>query len=75
MQFGVMDNVSFDRRVLYLFFLHALVFFYRFGGDSLRDFRGVIRLHVSCGSGDGSPSLATTDADCECAKHQEPQHQ
>ena len=70
-----MDGDSFDRRVLYLFFLYALILLYRFGRDSLRDFRGVIGLNVSCGSGDGSPSLATTDADCESAKQQEHQHQ
>jgi hypothetical protein len=57
-----MDNVSFDRRVLYLFFLYPLILLNRFGCDSLRDFRGVIGLNVSCGSGDGSPSFATTDA-------------
>ena len=52
------------------FFLYALVLLYCFGSDSLRDFRGVISLDVSCGSGDGSPSLATTDADCESAKQE-----
>ena len=66
-----MDGDSLDRRVLYLLlFLYALVLLYRFGSDSLRDFRGVISLDVSCGSGDGSPSLATTDADCESAKQE-----
>ena len=53
-----------------LLFLDPLVLFYRFGRDSRRDFRRVIALDVSCGSGDGAPSLATTDADSECAKHE-----
>ena len=61
-----MDGDSLDRRVLYLLlFLDALVLFYRFGGDGRGAFalRGVVLLNVSCGSGDGSPSLATTDAE------------
>ena len=59
-----MDGDSLDRRVLYLLlFLDALVLFYRFGRDGRSRFRGVVLLNVSCGSGDGSPSLATTDAD------------
>jgi len=64
---------SLDRRSLPVF-LDALVLFYRFGRDGRGRFRGVVLLNVSCGSGDGSPSLATTDADYEgandeCAKH------
>ena len=56
-----------------LSFLLALVLLYRFGGDGRGRFGGVVLLNVSGGSGDGSPSLATTDADgyggeCDCAK-------
>ena len=56
-------------------FLDPLVLFYRLGRDGGRGFalRGVVLLNVSCGSGDGSPSLATTDADSECAKHEHQQ--
>ena len=52
-----------------------LVLLYRFGRDGRGGLglRRVVLLNVSCGSGDGSPSLATTDADgyggeCDCTK-------
>ena len=53
--------------------LLALVLLYRLGRDGRGRFGGVVLLNVSGGSGDGSPSLATTDADgyggeCDCAK-------
>ena len=72
-QSGVMDKHSFNRRVLYLLFLDSLIFLHSLGGDGRGRFGGVVLLNVSCGSGDGSPSLATTDADgyggeCDCAK-------
>ena len=58
-----------------LFFLDAYVLFGGFGVDGCGGLglRGVVLLNVSGGSGDGSPSLATTDADgyggeCDCAK-------
>lgn len=63
-----MDAHSFDRRTIYLFLLDALVLFDRFGGDGRGAFRRVVGLNVSCGSGDGSPSLATTDTDGDCAQ-------
>ena len=54
---------------------YALILFDRLGGDGGRGFalRGVVLLNVSCGSGDGSPSFATTDAESECAKHEHQQ--
>lgn len=73
----VLDLVhSFNRRTVYLFLFYALVLFYRLGRDGGRGFalRGIVLLNVSAGSGDGSPSLATTDADSDCATdshHQE----
>ena len=56
-----------------LFFLDAYVLFGGFGGDGRGRFGGVVLLNVRAGRGDGSPSLATTDADgyggeCDCAK-------
>ena len=45
------------------------VLLYRFGGDSRGRLRGVVLLNVSAGSGDGSPSLATTDADGYTSKY------
>ena len=46
-------------------FFDALILFHSLGGDGRGDFtlRRVVLLNVSGGSGDGSPSLATTDAD------------
>lgn len=44
----------------YLLFLNALILFHGFGGDGRGRFGGVVLLHVSGGSGDGSPSLART---------------
>ena len=45
-----------------------------FGRDGRGDLRRVVLLDVRGGSGDGTPRLATTDADCEgaedeCTKH------
>lgn len=51
-----------------LVFLHTCVLLNRLGGDGCGRLRGVVLLNVSCGSGDGSPSLATTDANSKCAK-------
>ena len=50
---------------LALSLLDALILFDGLGRDGRGRFglRGVQLLNVSCGSGDGSPSLATTDAD------------
>ena len=56
-------------------FLYPLIFLHRFGGDGRGRFRGVVLLNVSCGSGDGSPSLATTDADCETSDQYQHQGQ
>ncbi len=53
-------TLSFDRRVFYLFLLDPLILFHGFGGDGCGRFGGVVLLHVSGGSGDGSPSLART---------------
>ena len=54
---------SLKSRGLYdLFLLDALILFHHFGGDGRSRFGGVALLNVSGGSGDGSPSLATTDA-------------
>ena len=53
-----------------LVFLHTCVLLNRLGGDGCGRLRGVVLLNVSCGSGDGSPSLATTDANSKCAKDQ-----
>ena len=50
-----------------LVFLHPGVLLNRLGGDGRGRFRGVVLLNVSCGSGDGSPSLATTHANSYCA--------
>ena len=47
---------------------NTYVFFSRFGGDGRGAFRRVVGLNISCGSGDGSPSLATTDTDGDCAQ-------
>ena len=52
-----------------------LVLFHRFGGDGRGRFRRVGLLNVSCGSGDGSPSLATTDADSETSDQYQHQGQ
>ena len=56
---GVMDKA--------LVFLYPLVLFYRFGGNGRGGFTrgGVVLLNVSSGSGDGSPSFATTDSYCD----------
>ena len=58
-----------------LLLLLTLILLYRFGRDGCGGLglRRVVLLNVSGGSGDGSPSLATTDADgyggeCDCAK-------
>jgi hypothetical protein len=51
-------------------FLHPCVLLYRLSGDGCGRFRGVVLLNVSCGSGDGSPCLATTDANSHCAQNQ-----
>lgn len=53
-----------------LVFLHTCVLLNRLGGDGCGRLRGVVLLNVSCGSGDGSPCLATTDANSKCAKDQ-----
>ena len=55
-----------------LVFLYALVLLDRLGRDGRGGFTGggVVLLNVSSGSGDGSPSFATTDPYCECTKHQ-----
>ena len=45
-------------------FLDALVFLHSLGGDSRGRLCRVVLLYVGGGGGDGSPSLATTDADC-----------
>ena len=69
------DNIRRNGRFLYtgailylLFFLHALIFLDGFGRDSGRGLRRVVLLNIRCGRGDGSPSLATTDANGDCAK-------
>ena len=74
---GIMDDVLLIGVSFTYLLFDACVLFYRFGGDGRRCFalRGVVLLNVSAGSGDGSPSLATTDAGgdgCEdyCAKQQ-----
>ena len=53
--------------------LHAGVLLYRLGGDSRSRLRGVVLLNVSAGSGDGSPCLATTDADGDAKQDQRQQ--
>ena len=50
--------------------LNTLVLLYRFGGDRGSGFGAVVSLNAGCGSGDGSPSLATTDADGDATEHQ-----
>ena len=45
-------------------FLVTLVFLYRLGRDGRSRFDGIVLLNVSCVGSDGTPSLATTDADC-----------
>ena len=70
----VIDGAFFIvERPLRLVFLHALVFLYRFGGDGRGCFalRGVGLLNVSCGCGDGTPSLATTDADSDSSEERD----
>ena len=51
----------------------AGVLLYRLGRDSRGRFRGVVLLNVSAGSGDGSPCLATTDADGDTKQDQRQQ--
>ena len=63
-----MDNLSLDRRLIYLFFLDAGVLLDSLSRDGRGRFRRVVLLNASCGSGDGSPSLATTDTDGDGAK-------
>ena len=58
-----------------LIFLDPGVLFYRLRLDGGGCFRGVVLLNVSCGSGDGSPSLATTDADSETSDQYQHQGQ
>ena len=48
-----------------LVFLHPCVLLYRLSGDGCGRFRGVVLLNVSCGSGDGSPCLATSGCDAD----------
>ena len=48
-----------------LVFLHPGVLLNRLGGDGRSCFRGVVLLNVSCGSGDGSPCLATSGCDAD----------
>ena len=69
------DNIRRNGRFLYtgailylLFFLHALIFLDGFRRDGGQGLCRVVLLNISCGSGDGSPSFATTDADGDCAK-------
>ena len=69
------DTIRRNGRFLYtgailylLFFLDALILFDRFRRDGGRGLCRVVLLNISCGSGDGTPSLATTDANGDCAK-------
>ena len=69
------DNIRRNGRFLYtgailylLFLLGALPLLYGFGRDGGRGLCRVVLLNISCGSGDGTPSLATTDANGDCAK-------
>ena len=64
-------NLSLETGLLYVFglaLLHPLILLYRFGRDGrgrLR-FRGVVLLHVGCGGGDSTPSLAGLITDRYC---------
>ena len=67
---------SLKSRGLYdLFLLDPLVLFHHFGGDGRSRFGGVALLNVSGGSGDGSPSLATTDAGSESGEDEHAKQQ
>lgn len=52
-----------------LVFLHPCVLLNRLGGDGRGRFRGVVLPNVSCGSGDGSPCLATSGCDADSTNH------
>ena len=49
---------------------NSLILLYRFGGDRGSRLGAVVGLNAGGGSGDGSPSLATTDADGDATEHQ-----
>ena len=62
--------IALPLRLFVLF--HALILFHGLGGDGRGRLTGAVRLlNVRGGSGDGSPSLATTDANRDRSEHQQ----
>ena len=66
---GLTSRERNEERLLF----HARILLYRFGGDGGGRLRGVVLLNVSAGSGDGSPYLATTDANGDTKQDQRQQ--
>ena len=61
---------SFNRRVLYLFFLYALILLDRFSRDGGRGLCRVVLLNIRGGGGDGPPCLTAATGEGDTTDHQ-----